>query len=117
MKKTLFIVLTLLAALLVCVSCDNSLDADVFTPDPTPETDPNKMPLTLEFIEAGELTITISDLSDDYGEAEKRLSIVLLFLLPLAIKLRFTEHSKVQKHLILLIFQLDAQKTAMFTAM
>lgn len=70
MKKTLFIVLTLLAALLVCVSCDNSLDADVFTPDPTPETDPNKMPLTLEFIEAGELTITISDLSDDYGDMD-----------------------------------------------
>ncbi|MGX8685815.1 MAG: hypothetical protein ACSW73_03210 [Spirochaetales bacterium] len=57
MKKTLFIILALVAALLVCVSCDNSLDADVFTPDPTPETDPNKMPLTLEFIEAGELTI------------------------------------------------------------
>lgn len=70
MKKTLFIVLTLLAALLVCVSCDNSLDADVFTPDPTPETDPNKMPLTLEFVEAGELTITISDLSDDYGDMD-----------------------------------------------
>ena len=34
-KKTLFIVLTLLAALLVCVSCDNALD-DVFDNDPAP---------------------------------------------------------------------------------
>lgn len=59
MKKTLFIVLTLLVALLVCVSCDNSLDADVFTPDPTPETDPNKMPLTLEFIADGNLSVDL----------------------------------------------------------
>lgn len=59
MKKTLFILLTLLAALLVFVSCDGSLDADVFntTPDVEP-VDPKSVPLTLEFPTTGTVTIT-----------------------------------------------------------
>ncbi len=61
MKKTLFVLLTLLAALLVFVSCDESLDADVFntTPDvePVDPTDPKSVPLTLDFTGNGNLKI------------------------------------------------------------
>ncbi len=59
MKKVLITILTVLTALLVCVSCDNSLDADVFTPDPTPEPGAKGIPLTLEFISDGELYIEL----------------------------------------------------------
>jgi len=63
MKKTLFILLTLLAALLVFVSCDESLDADVFNSgsspvDPVGPVDPKSIPLTLEFSTNGNVTIT-----------------------------------------------------------
>lgn len=55
-KKPLFIILTLLSALAVLVSCSNSVD-DVF--DNQPET----IPLTLEFIEDGKFNISL----DSYG--------------------------------------------------
>ena len=63
MKKTLFVLLTLLAALLVFVSCDESLDADVFNSgsspvDPVGPVDPKSIPLTLEFSTNGNVTIT-----------------------------------------------------------
>ena len=56
LKKPLFIILTLLSALAVLVSCSNSVD-DIF--DDKPET----TPLTLEFIEDGKFNISL----DSYG--------------------------------------------------
>ena len=59
LKKPLFIILTLLSALAVLVSCSNSVD-DVF--DNQPET----IPLTLEFIEDGKFSVYY----ESYGDVD-----------------------------------------------
>lgn len=58
-KKPLFIILTLLSALAVLVSCSNSVD-DIF--DDKPET----IPLTLEFIEDGKFSVYY----ESYGDVD-----------------------------------------------
>jgi len=58
MKKNLFIILALLASLIVFISCNNSVDDYLEEESPI---DPYTTPLTLEFIEKGEIYAEIDD--------------------------------------------------------
>ena len=59
--KKLFVILALLTALLVIVSCDSSIDHDNFIPIVGPTDDPKNLPLTLEFRGKGKLYLQLEE--------------------------------------------------------